>query len=188
MSTPWANHQRKWSQCKLCDLCNYRKKVVLCRGSLPCDILLVGEAPGASEDVLGIPFAGPAGKLLNHLIGLATEMAQTDCTLAFTNVVACIPLDGSREKASEPDKVSMEACKPRLIEMVDIAKPRALVAVGTLATKWLPKILPDAYGLEVHSILHPAAILRLDVSQKGLACQRVVVILADVMEGLKERA
>ena len=38
------------------------------RGSIPFNVLFVGEAPGESEDVLGFPFVGPAGKLLDHII------------------------------------------------------------------------------------------------------------------------
>ena len=55
--TPLQTHIQKWSYCQECELCNGRKRSVLIKGTVPCDVLFLGEAPGLSEGSLGIPFA-----------------------------------------------------------------------------------------------------------------------------------
>lgn len=87
--SPYQKHKNKWSDCTRCHLCRGRQHVVLCRGKIPCDILLAGEAPGVSEDVIGIPFTGPAGHLLEQMITRAWDGQFDYC---ITNVVGCLPL------------------------------------------------------------------------------------------------
>ena len=71
--TLFQEHQNRWKDCTDCSLHASRIKVVLARGKLPCDILFTGEAPGESENVIGRPFIGPAGKLLDDIVGQATK-------------------------------------------------------------------------------------------------------------------
>lgn len=185
--TPYQKHKRKWRKCRECNLCENRRTVVLARGKLPCDILFCGEAPGESEDVLGRPFVGPAGKLLDRIVFDAIQALGTGGVVimhpvfrfAWTNLVACIPKEDGK-KATEPPKEAIKTCSDRLREIIEIAKPRVIIAVGGLATKYLPKVT----DLPITSIVHPAGIMRLDVSQRGLAVQRATVILSDVFEEL----
>ena len=141
-----------WDGCQRCDLCQWRKKVVHARGVLPCDVFFVGEAPGASEDILGRPFAGPAGKLLDRIVADAMRalvrlyrpaggVAYNPPELAFCNLIGCIPKDSPSGKVGEPSKESILACAQRLIELVDVAQPKLVVCVGNLSEKWTPKIL-----------------------------------------------
>lgn len=174
----WKKHKDRWKNCKLCELCKVRSRVVLLRGKTPCDILFIGEAPGVSEDVLGQPFVGPAGKLLDRMI---SDAGLGPLRLAFTNLVACIPIDDKGKK--EPKKDHIEACSSRLREICDITKPNIVVMVGKLSTKWVPKII-NKLPLQKVSIIHPAAILRADVTQKGLAIQQTIVRLRDLAEEL----
>lgn len=69
--TPWAQFVNRWKGCTTCELHATRQKVVLARGEVPCDVLLIGEAPGMAEDTIGIPFVGPAGQLLDKIIDQA---------------------------------------------------------------------------------------------------------------------
>lgn len=176
-ASPFAAHVAKWSTCELCPLHHTRTKVVIARGSVPCDVLFVGEAPGVSENVLGRPFVGPAGRLLDEMIASASPQSLK---LAFTNLVGCIPLDD--KKTSEPSKESIKACAPRLLELTRMAKPKLIVLVGKLSVKYVsvPK------GCHKVEIIHPAAILRADISQQGLAIQRCVVALADAFTSISE--
>lgn len=64
----FSSHVERWRDCEGCSLSSRRSRVVLYRGKIPCDVLLVGEAPGDSEDVVGVPFVGPAGRLLDAMI------------------------------------------------------------------------------------------------------------------------
>lgn len=174
----YSEHRKKWKNCERCDLCQTRKHVVLARGTVPCDVLFAGEAPGQSEDVLGRPFVGPAGKLLDRLIARTLDGQYDYC---LTNVVACIPIDAEAGgKAGEPPKASIKACAPRLQEMIELAQPSLIVRVGKLATKHVITSIPTI------DITHPAAILRMDVTQQGLAYQRCYVAIEDALEELEE--
>lgn len=175
----YKEHKMVWSNCEECELCNYRNKVVLARGRLPCDVLFVGEAPGASEDILGKPFVGPAGKLLDQIILRARDIVEYDFSFCITNLVACIPKDASNKKTGEPSEESIKSCRPRLVEMIEMAQPNIIVCVGKLSTKWIK--LQDTTGIVIVDIIHPASILRSDISQRGLLLQRAVVIVSDVV-------
>ena len=171
--TPYQRHCKRWKECKRCLLCRERKRVVLARGKIPADVLFVGEAPGASEDVLGKPFIGPAGKLLDRIIEHGID-GQAD--YALTNLVACIPKEQGN-KMGEPPEAAIEACRPRLKAFIRLCEPKVVVAVGKLAKTHLGD-LADV------SIVHPAAILRMDPAQKGLAIHRCVVTIADAIVDL----
>lgn len=187
MTVTWKQHKEKWLGCELCELCHKRKRVVLCRGDLPCELLFVGEAPGPSEDITGLPFDGPAGKKLDQIIAEARRSSGWAGTIALTNLVACIPLDEDDKKFGEPKKVHIDACHDRLMEIIAIARPRVIVRVGTLATKNLPMENGSYYrhsGIPMVDIIHPAAILRMPVAKRDFAIRKCIVTLANTMEGL----
>lgn len=181
----WKSHKSNWSDCTECPLCETRKKTVLFKGKIPCDCLFVGEAPGVSENVLGKPFVGPAGKLLDRVIAKTIDPKYR---LGFTNLVGCIPLDDNNEKLKQPSAKSIKACKPRLEDIIHICKPTVLVCVGSLAAKNLTVgYIEETFGF-VHSVietLHPAAILRAENFQQGLMIQRLEIALEEVNESLE---
>lgn len=193
--TPYQKHAADWKDCERCPLCVKRRRVVLYRGSIPADILFVGEAPGESEDVIGRPFVGPAGKFLDRAIAAAwSEVdqhalnAQHLFAMCWGNLVACIPKDAdspSTRKRGEPLPNEIAACAPRLEEFFKICKPKLIVAVGQLSEKESKTKRWDAIA-KVASVVHPAAILRMDVSQRGLAEQRLVQNLSDAFLDLVE--
>lgn len=180
MASVFQLHVERWSSCTLCDLHKGRQTVVISRGRVPCDVLFIGEAPGESENVIGKPFVGPAGKLLDRIIasGLPKEL-----TYALTNLVACVPHDEEGQKTTEPPDESIEACAPRLIEFARIANPRAIVCVGKLAATYLEPgykhtiNLGLSRDLPVIRIAHPASILRANEVQRSMAMRRCVVQL-----------
>lgn len=177
--TPWQKHVAKWRGCTACSSCQRRRNVVMYRGSIPCDVMFVGEAPGSSEDVIGQPFVGQAGKLLDEIIRRAVE---GEFRIGLTNLVACIPLDENSSKFGEPPEESIKACADRLRETVVIARPKLLVTVGKLAEKWVPKMLKPP--VKSVTITHPAAILRSDEAGRGLLIKRAVVTIRDAVEDL----
>lgn len=194
-SATFAHHKERWGSCQLCELARGRNKIVLLRGRVPAPVLFCGEAPGQSENVLGRPFAGPAGRLLDQIIDRAGLTAQS---YALTNLVACIPLDDDHSKLGQPSATCIKACAPRLADVVQLVRPRLVVWVGKLAAKWGPvtAFLPVPLRTKSYfhdkdkrskrpiqvEIIHPAAILRMDISQQGLAVQRCVVTIADAWE------
>ncbi len=173
----YKTHRHKWNNCQLCSLCLTRKFVVLARGSIPSDILFIGEAPGQSEDKKGQPFYGPAGALLDKIIAKAVRGRSV--RIAFTNLVACLPLGSDGKKTGEPDKEHIEACTERLEEMIDLCEPKYIIRVGKLADEYIA-----AYDYPQASIIHPAAILRSEIQNQGLLIQNCVVTINDVIEEL----
>ena len=170
--TPYKRHKHKWNKCKRCPLAEQRRRVCLARGTVPCSVLFVGEAPGANEDVLGQPFIGPAGHLLDYVIYEAGLRPGQFC---LTNLVACFPRKAKAEGVNEPPLEAIKACAPRGAELRALCDPEIVVAVGKLAARH------QKHDLE---LIHPAAILRMDVSQQSLAIQRCVVALGDTVEDL----
>lgn len=186
--TPWQRHVERWKGCRGCGLCETRTNVVLARGSIPADILLCGEAPGASEDVLGSPFMGPAGHLFDHIL---RKSIPTTLRYCVTNLVSCIPIGEDGEKTKDPDPADVLACEERLNEIVQLVSPRLLVCVGALAEKWImgPKTkhpLLSWYTGKKLAIIHPAAIIRANTAQQGLMIQRAIVTLRNAVEELLE--
>ena len=185
-TTAYQQHKSRWKGCRLCQLCDQRKRVCLARGSVPATVLFVGEAPGASEDVTGKPFMGPAGKLLDLIIERSepTLLPEDHYTYALTNLVGCFPREAKQDPDSpnEPPDWAIESCAPRLEELARLCQPELVVAVGKLSKKWLKLLFPKGLGEQDGiSLVHPAAILRTDVSQRGLAIQRSIVTLADAV-------
>ena len=115
------------SRCKLHTL--GRKQVVFGVGNPNADLMFVGEAPGADEDIQGEPFVGRAGQLLTKIIE-AIDMKREDVYIA--NVIKCRP-PGNRNP--EPDEV--EQCEPFLFRQIEIIKPKVIVALGKFAAQCL---------------------------------------------------
>lgn len=177
----YLKHGIKWKNCTKCCLCKGRTKVVLARGKIPCDILFVGEAPGVSEDVIGKPFIGPAGKLLDTMIEQAFTNLDTYC---LTNLIGCIPKDENNSKVTEPPKESIQACSPRLVEMYRMCNPSIIICVGALAKKWVPKILKMEGPVKYYDIIHPAALLRMPTERRDYAIQQTIIKLQDIADEL----
>ena len=64
----WEDLIRECTNCKRCDLGKARTNVVIGRGNIHAPMMLIGEGPGEQEDKEGLPFVGPAGKLLDLLL------------------------------------------------------------------------------------------------------------------------
>lgn len=195
VTSKYQQHVERWKDCTECDLCNTRKNVVLLRGKIPSKVLFCGEAPGPGEDSLGVPFIGPAGHLLDQItneaitqlgkLGTGTEFFSSK-SFAYTNLIACFPLDDDGTKFTKPPKESITACADRLQECFKVVNPKLVVWLGDDAAKYGPKSLELHKGALratkfVH-IIHPGAILRMQVAQVNLAIKRSVVILRDALE------
>jgi DNA polymerase len=115
------------SRCKLHTL--GRKQVVFGVGNPHADLMFVGEAPGADEDIQGEPFVGRAGQLLTKIIE-SIGLRREDVYIA--NVIKCRP-PGNRNP--EPDEV--EQCEPFLFRQIDTVKPKVIVALGKFAAQCL---------------------------------------------------
>jgi DNA polymerase len=174
----FAIHKERWKDCTACSLCKTRNKVVLLRGTVPAPILFIGEAPGLVENVFGVPFKGPAGKLLDSIIE-AAGLIKSD--YALTNIIACVPLSEGNA-LDKPPIESVKACKDRLCEAIDLVKPDLIINVGQQAEKWFSKQhLGDRYDIPHVVINHPAYLLRLGIAQQGLEIQRCIIQIKDAI-------
>jgi uracil-DNA glycosylase len=117
------------SRCKLHTL--GRRQVVFGVGNPNADLMFVGEAPGADEDIQGEPFVGRAGQLLTKIIE-AIGMTREDVYIA--NVIKCRPPNNRNPEADE-----VEQCEPFLFRQVDIIKPKVIVALGKFAAQCLAR-------------------------------------------------
>jgi uracil-DNA glycosylase len=111
-------------------LAKSRTQVVFGVGNPDAEIMFVGEAPGADEDMVGEPFVGKAGQLLTKIIE-TMGLRRSDVLIA--NVLKCRPCLPS----SEPTPGEMATCKPYLIQQIEIVQPRVIVALGGTAVEGL---------------------------------------------------
>lgn len=158
----WAALESAAMACQKCVLAKTRNKVVFGTGNREAKLLFVGEGPGADEDEQGEPFVGKAGQLLNKIIG-AMGLKREDVYIC--NVVKCRP-PGNRTPL--PDEVA--ACNPYLTEQIALVAPKAIVALGSPASKALLNTISGimslrgrwhAYkGIPVMPTYHPAFVLR----------------------------
>lgn len=192
--SPYQTHVAAWKNCRRCGLCHTRNHVVLTRGTLPCDVLLVGEAPGRSEDILGQPFVGPAGKLLDRMLAdaigeLAVENRHVTFwqppTIAFTNLVACQPIDAADaegRKKPEPSAAEIAACRPRLEQFILLTSSNVIIAVGALAKKHADKDnWAEKYRARIFHVYHPSYILHQDINSRGILIDQTVIGLRDAI-------
>ena len=144
-----------------------RKQIVFGVGNPRADIMFVGEAPGADEDIQGEPFVGRAGQLLNNMIS-AMGIRREDVYIA--NIIKCRP-PGNRT----PEREECDTCSPFLMRQIEVVKPKILVALGAVAAKTLLGVndamvnlrgrIYDFKSTKLAVTYHPAYLLR-DPRQK----------------------
>ena len=157
--------------CRRCKLCEQRTHIVFGVGDPKAKLMFVGEGPGADEDAQGEPFVGRAGQKLNEMIR-AIGLERKDVYIA--NVVKCRP-PGNRDP--EPDEVA--TCSPFLFRQIELIQPKAIVALGSPATKTLLNTKTGITalrgkwgafrGIPVMPTFHPAYLLRQYTVENRLA-------------------
>lgn len=164
----WNELKGVCSSCTRCGLCETRHNVVFGIGNENADILFVGEGPGEQEDLTGLPFVGPAGKLLDDMLTIIDLDRNTNCYIC--NIVKCRPPHNR-----DPLETEQESCIGYLRNQVALVKPKVIVCLGRIAAKKL--IDPDyritrqhgtwteRAGVWMTAIYHPSALLR-DVSKR----------------------
>jgi DNA polymerase len=156
--------------CTACDLHARATQTVFGEGSRDARVVLVGEQPGDREDVMGKPFVGPAGGLLDR----ALEEAGIDRSAVYvTNVVKHFKWRprGKRRLHEKPNAVEIAACRFWLDLELELIKPEVVVCLGSTAAQALLgrqfRVTKDR-GVWVESeiaphviaTIHPSAILR----------------------------
>lgn len=167
-------------------LAKARTQVVFGVGNPKAELMFIGEAPGADEDLQGEPFVGRAGQLLTKIIQ-AMGFRREDVYIA--NVLKCRPdmppgVSGNRK----PTPKEMSTCLPWLERQIDFIKPRVMVALGATALegllgattpvskvrgRWL-----EFRGIPVMATYHPAYLLRnQSISEKRKVWEDMLQVL-----------
>jgi uracil-DNA glycosylase family protein len=178
------------ADCQGCELHRDATQVVFGRGSSDARIVLLGEQPGDVEDQKGLPFVGPAGRLLRDAVD---EAGIDPASVYLTNTVKHFrfELRGKRRIHQTPGPAHIAACRPWLVSEFALLKPDLVVALGATAAKALfgpsfrvtqsrGRLLPwpasaqrpaDFPVAEIQALatIHPSAVLRADDREQAYA-------------------
>ena len=169
---PYEKVKASAEKCSKCQLAKGRNKVVFGNGPVPCDLMLIGEAPGADEDEQGLPFVGRAGKLLTLILESVNIKRPDDIYIA--NTVKCRP-----PKNRAPLPKEQDACRPYLQAQIKLVDQKIILLAGAPAVKAILKSsepmskirgkwtkLPGT-DISVMPIFHHAYLLRNPQKTKG---------------------
>lgn len=167
MTDSWNELKQECAQCRRCALSETRRNLVFGVGAEDARVMLIGEGPGEQEDLQGVPFVGPAGKLLDDML----EMIDLDRTKVYiANIVKCRP-----PKNRDPLYIEQDCCAEWLRRQIALVDPKIVVCLGRIAAtaliqenfritrehgQWF-----DVNGRKYMAIYHPSALLR-DVSKR----------------------
>lgn len=182
-------------QCRGCELWEAATQVVFSAGNDSGRIALVGEQPGDSEDRTGIPFVGPAGRLLQD----ALDSAGVDRSQVYvTNAVKHFRYTprGKRRIHATPEAAHIAACRPWLAAELQLVDPDVVVCLGATATRALlgtdvrvmrdrgrPITRETSLGERTFVVtVHPSSVLRGPVEQRDAAFAALVADLRVVAE------
>ena len=159
-----------------CSLKDVATNLVLYDGNYDSNIMFIGEAPGANEDINGKPFVGEAGKLLDKMLSFINLSRNN---IYITNMVFWRP-PGNRT----PNDKEISVCLPYTKKHIKIIKPKLLVFVGSIAAKNLlnskegitkirgkKHIYEDKENdlkIEARAIFHPAYLMRNPIEKKTM--------------------
>ncbi len=173
---------QKVASCSRCALSKKRTHTVPGMGVPNPAVLVVGEGPGAEEDAQGLPFVGPAGKLLDKMLEAISLSRDVNCYIA--NIVKCRPPNNRTPLPEEAD-----ACISFLETQIHILKPKLILAAGRTAAQNLLKTTEalgrlrgtfrDYNGIPLLVTYHPSALLR-DVSLKRPAWEDLKLFRAEL--------
>ncbi|HBC56740.1 MAG TPA: uracil-DNA glycosylase [Gammaproteobacteria bacterium] len=160
----WPQLEAQVAACTACGLHKGRTQTVFGVGNREAQLLVIGEAPGATEDRQGEPFVGRAGKLLDAML-LAINLQRKEVFIA--NIIKCRP-----PKNRDPSQEEAAACRPYLQRQIELIEPKVILAVGRIAAhnlleteQAIGKLRGRVHTLGQHNLsvvvtYHPAYLLR----------------------------
>lgn len=171
------------SHCQGCDLYRHATQTVFGAGPSNAKWMLIGEQPGDQEDLEGVPFIGPAGRLLRSVlkdVGLDIDTAYVTNTVKHFK----FKQTATRRLHVKPSSREIGACNAWLDAEIKAIQPRFLVCLGATAasavfgptfriTKQRGVVLTSKYGPWTLATYHPSALLRVpDMSQRETMTQQ----------------
>lgn len=125
----WSALEKEVAACTACNLCKTRTQTVFGVGSQQAKLLIIGEAPGAQEDLQGQPFVGRAGHLLDAMLQ-AIGLHRSQVYIA--NILKCRPPNNR-----DPDLQEVAKCTPFLQRQLALIQPTLILALGRIAAHYL---------------------------------------------------
>jgi len=159
----WEYLEAACLNCKKCALYETRTNVVFGIGNRAAEVVFVGEGPGESEDLQGVPFVGRAGVLLDNMLKIIGLDRTRNIYIA--NIVKCRPPNNR-----DPQNTERDMCIEWLHSQISLIKPKIVVCLGRIAAmelinddfkitrdhgKWYEK-----EGRKIMALYHPSALLR----------------------------
>ena len=171
------------ANCKLCELYKGQIKPVFARGNEKANILICGMCPGSDENRVGIPFVGPAGKILDEI--MLRSFALKD-KVYITNLIKCYVKAGT---TLQPEW--MNACLPYFIVQLQIVKPKVIISLGKDVSNFLLNKEEnmgsmrgntyDYMGIKLISTYHPSFLAR----NGGVNSKHFNTVVKDFKKALK---
>lgn len=184
-------------KCTKCPhLVAFRHSVVFGVGNPNAELMFVGEAPGADEDMEGEPFVGRAGELLTKII---QTMGFQRSDVYIANVLKCRPdMPAGTSGNRQPTPLEMQTCLPYLREQIELIKPKAVVALGGVAMRGLlgktepMKSLRGRWHtfelIPVMATFHPSYLLRNQaLSEKRKVWEDMLLVLERLGKPISEK-
>ncbi len=183
-------------RCRACPLWEKATQTVFGAGDGHAPVMLVGEQPGDEEDRQGLPFVGPAGRLLDR----ALEAAGIERDRVYiTNAVKHFKWEprGKRRLHKTPAQREIEACRRWLEGEIRAIKPKVIVCLGATAAKALfgpdfkvstmrGRLIESPHAPHAFATFHPSALLRLrDAKEKEAAFETLVSDLSLIKQALR---
>lgn len=158
------------AQCDACSLCEHATQVIAGEGPVPSRLVLVGEQPGDQEDLVGRPFVGPAGQILNQALQDAGIRRDE---VYLTNAVKHFKFEerGKQRLHKRPNVSEVTACHPWLQAEFLLTVPSVVVCLGSTAAQAVlgrgfkiqtsrGQFFPGPHDSEAIATYHPSAALR----------------------------
>lgn len=127
--TLWNILEQEVKSCTACSLCKSRTQTVFGVGDKQAKLLIIGEAPGAQEDIQGKPFVGRAGQLLDAML-CAINLHRSQVFIA--NILKCRPPNNR-----DPDSEEVSKCTPFLQRQIALIQPSLILALGRISAHYL---------------------------------------------------
>jgi DNA polymerase len=156
--------------CTGCPLYRNATQTVFGAGPAKARLMLVGEQPGDVEDLEGLPFVGPAGRLLDRALA---EAGIDRPRVYVTNAVKHFKWvqRGKRRLHSKPGAREIQACYPWLEAEIATLKPQIIVCLGATAAQALlgrtfrvsqrrGEFIASPLAPHVMATIHPSSLLR----------------------------
>lgn len=166
--------------CRACGLCERATQPVFGEGPNAARVMLIGEQPGDQEDLMGRPFVGPAGQVLDEaLVRVGIPRAE----VYVTNAVKHFKFEerGKKRIHQKPSASEIRACNGWLLAEIEAVKPRHIVCLGATAAQALMgprfsltrsrgQVFPSKWAPWWLATYHPSALLRMeDAAQRERA-------------------